>query len=90
MLKIFRLSFLFSIILVCEVPAQDIFTSKFKKKTEFNIPKFTEDYYCIKTSKKYIPGKRIYVIQLGGFKFNFLKFDGYKKIINLKCKLNNM
>ena len=76
--------------MICEVTAQDIFTSKFKKKTEFNIPKFTEDFFCIQSSKKYIPGKKIFVIQLGGFKFNFLKFDGYKKIINLKCKLNNM
>ena len=41
------------------------------------------------SSKKYIPGRKIHIIQLGNFKFNLLKLDGFKKVTEIKCKLND-
>ena len=69
--------------------AKEIFTTDFERKSETNINKVSDDFFCIKSSKKYIPGRKIHIIQLGDFKFNLLKLDGFKKVTEIKCKLND-
>ncbi len=69
--------------------AKEIFTTDFERKSETNINKVSDDFFCIKSSKKFIPGRKIHIIQLGNFKFNFLKLDGFKKVTEIKCKLND-
>ena len=69
--------------------AKEIFTTDFKRKSETNINKVLDDFLCIKSSKKYISGRKIHIIQLGNFKFNLLKLDGFKKVTEIKCKLND-
>ena len=69
--------------------AKEIFTTNFERKSETNTNKVSDDLFCIKSSKKYIPGRKIHIIQLGNFKFNLLKLDGFKKVTEIKCKLND-
>ena len=69
--------------------AKEIFTTDFKRKSETNTNKVSDDFFCIKSSKKYIPGRKIHTIQLGNLKFNLLKLDGFKKVTEIKCVLSN-
>ena len=69
--------------------AKEIFTTDFERKSETNTKKISDDFFCIKSSKKYIPGRKIHIIQLGNFKFHLLKLDGFKKVTEIKCKLND-
>ena len=69
--------------------AKEVFTTDFERKSETNTKKISDEFFCIKSSKKYIPGRRIHIIQLGNFKFNLLKLDGFKKVTEIKCKLNH-
>ena len=69
--------------------AKEIFTTDFERKSEINTNIVSDDFFCIKSSKKYIPGRKIHIIQLGNFKFNLLKLDGFKKVTEIKCKLND-
>ena len=69
--------------------AKEIFTTDFERKSETIKNKVSDDFFCIKSSKKYIPGRKIHIIQLGNFKFNLLKLDGFKKVTEIKCKLND-
>ena len=69
--------------------AKEIFTNDFERKSKTNTNKVSDDFFCIKSSKKYIPGRKIHIIQLGNFKFNLLKLDGFKKVTEIKCKLND-
>ena len=69
--------------------AKEIFTTDFERKSETNTKNISDDFFCIKSSKKYIPGRKVHIIQLGNFKFNLLKLDGFKKVTEIKCKLNN-
>ena len=69
--------------------AKEIFTTDFERKSETNTKKNSDDFFCIKSSKKYIPGRKIHIILLGDFKFNLLKLDGFKKVTEIKCKLND-
>ena len=69
--------------------SKEIFTTNFDRKSETNTNKVSDDLFCIKSSKKYIPGRKIHIIQLGNFKFNLLKLDGFKKVTEIKCKLND-
>ena len=69
--------------------AKEIFTTDFERKPERNTKNISDDFFCIKSSKKYIPGRKIHIIQLGNFKFNLLKLDGFKKVTEIKCKLND-
>ena len=84
LLLIFLLCFLFINISF----SKEIFTTDFEKKSETNTSNISDDFFCIKSSKKYIPGRKIHIIQLGNFKFNLLKLDGFKKVTEIKCKLN--
>ena len=68
--------------------AKEIFTTDFERKSETNTNKVSDDFFCKKSSKKYISGRKIHIIQLGNFKFNLLKLDGFKKVTEIKCKLN--
>ena len=68
--------------------AKEIFTTDFERKSETKTKNISDDFFCIKSSKKYIPGRKIHIIQLGNFKFNLLKLDGFKKVTEIKCKLN--
>ena len=69
--------------------AKEIFTTDFERQPETNTKNISDDFFCIKSSKKYIPGRKIHIIQLGNFKFNILKLDGFKKVTEIKCKLND-
>ena len=69
--------------------AKEIFTTDFERKTDTKTKKALDDLFCIMSSKKYIPGRKIHIIQLGNFKFNLLKLDGFKKVTEIKCKLND-
>ena len=69
--------------------AKEVFTTDFERKSETNTNKVSDDFFCKKSSKKYIPGRKIHIIQLGNFKFHLLKLDGFKKVTEIKCKLNN-
>ena len=69
--------------------AKEIFTTDFERKSETNTKKISDDFFCIKSSKKYIPGRKIHIIQLGNFKFHLLKLDGFKKVAKIKCVLSN-
>ena len=69
--------------------AKEIFTTDFERKSETNTKKISDEFFCIKFSKKYIPGRKIHIIQIGNFKFNLLKLDGFKKVTEIKCKLND-
>ena len=69
--------------------AKEIFTTDFERKSETNTNNISNDFFCIKSSKKYIPGRKIHIIQLGNFKFNLLKLDGFKKVTEINCKLKD-
>lgn len=69
--------------------AKEIFTTDFERKSETNTKKKSDDFFCIKSSKKYIPGRKIHIIKLGNFKLNLIKLDGFKKVTEIKCKLND-
>ena len=83
------LNFLLYFVLINDSFAKEIFTTDFERKSETNTNKVSDDFFCIKSSKKYIPGRKIHIIQLGDFKFNLLKLDGFKKVTEIKCKLND-
>ena len=83
------LNFLLYFVLINNSFAKEIFTTDFERKSETNTNKVSDDFFCIKSSKKYIPGRKIHIIQLGDFKFNLLKLDGFKKFTEIKCKLND-
>ena len=83
------LYFLLYFVLINNSFAKEIFTTDFERKSETNTNKVSDDFFCIKSSKKYIPGRKIHIIQLGDFKFNLLKLDGFKKVTEIKCKLND-
>ena len=69
--------------------AKEIFTTDFERKSVSNKNRVSDDFFCIKSSKKYIPGRKIHIIQIGNFKFNLLKLDGFKKVTEIKCVLRN-
>ena len=81
--------FLLCFVLIKISFAKEIFTTDFKRKSETNTNKVSDDFFCIKSSKKYIPGRKIHIIRIGNFKFNLLKLDGFKKVIEIKCVLSN-
>ena len=83
------LNFLLYFVLINNSFAKEIFTTDFERKSEPNTNKVLDDFFCIKSSKKYIPGRKIHIIQIGNFKFNLLKLDGFKKVTEIKCKLND-
>ena len=83
------LIFLLCFLLINISFAKEIFTTDFERKSETNTKKISDDFFCLKSSKKYIPGRKIHIIQLGIFKFNLLKLDGFKKVTEIKCKLND-
>ena len=83
------LNFLLYFVLINNSFAKEIFTTDFERKSETKTNKVSDDFFCIKSSKKYIPGRKIHIIQLGDFKFNLLKLDGFKKVTEIKCKLND-
>ena len=85
----FPLIFLLFFLLINISFAKEIFTTNFERKSETNTKNISDDFFCIKSSKKYIPGRKIHIIQLGNFKFNLLKLDGFKKVTEIKCVLIN-
>tara|TARA_B100000686_G_C15878890_1_gene520042 strand:+ start:181 stop:447 length:267 start_codon:yes stop_codon:yes gene_type:complete len=46
-----------------------------------------EDFYCFKSTRKYIAGEKSFTLNFAGVKINFLNFDGYKKVNKYKCIL---
>ena len=85
----FHLIFLLCCLFINISFAKETFTTDFEKKSDTKTKKVLDDFFCIKSSKKYIPGRKIHIIQLGNFKFNLLKLDGFKKVTEIKCKLND-
>lgn len=83
----FSLIFLLCFLFINISFAKEIFTTNFERKSDTK--KDSDDFFCIKSIKKYIPGRKIHIIQLGNFKFNLLKLDGFKKVTEIKCKFNN-
>ena len=73
---IFLLCFLFINISL----AKEIFTTDFERKSVTKTKKVSDDFFCIKSSKKYIPGRKMHIIQLGNFKFNILKISKLSKV----------
>ena len=69
--------------------AKEVFTTDFERKSETKTKNISDDFFCIKSSKKYIPGRKIHIIQLGNLKFNLLKLDGFKTVTDIKCVLRN-
>ena len=69
--------------------SKEIFTTDFERKSGTKTKIVSDEFFCIKSSKKYIPGRKIHIIQLGNFKFNLLKLDGFRKVTEIKCKLND-
>ena len=85
----FHLIFLLCFLLINISFAKEIFTTDFERKSDTKTRKVSDDFFCIKSSRKYIPGKKIHIIQLGSFKLNLLKLDGFKKVTEIKCVLSN-
>ena len=85
----FPLIFLLCFLFINISFAKEIFTTDFERKSESNTKKISDEFFCIKSSKKYIPGRKIHIIQIGNLKFNLLKLDGFKKVTEIKCKLND-
>ena len=85
----FHLIFILCFLFINISFAKEIFTANFERKTDTITKKPLDDFFCIMSSKKYIPGRKIHIIQLGNFKFNLLKLDGFKKVTEIKCKLND-
>ena len=46
-----------------------------------------DDFYCFKSTRKYIAGKKSFTLNFAGVKINFLNFDGYRKVNKYKCIL---
>ena len=84
----FPLIFLLCFLFINISFAKEIFTTNFERKSDTKTKKDSDDFFCIKSMKKYIPGRKIYIIQLGNFKINLLKFDGFKKVTEIKCVLS--
>ena len=85
----FSLIFLLCYLFINISFSKEIFTTNFERKSDTKTKKDSDDFFCIKSMKKYIPGRKIYIIQVGNFKFNLLKLDGFKKVTEIKCKLND-
>ena len=85
----FHLIFLLCCLFINISFAKETFTTDFEKKSDTKTKKVLDDFSCIKSSKKYIPGRKTHIIQFGNFKFNLLKLDGFKKVTEIKCKLND-
>ena len=64
------LIFLLCFVFINITLAKEIFTTDFERKSETNTKNISDDFFCLKSSKKYIPGRKIHIIQLGNFKFN--------------------
>ena len=45
----------------------------------------SDNFICMKSSRKFISGQKNFMIGFGNFKINFLTFDGYRKVDNFKC-----
>ena len=80
------LGFLISFFLILnEVNAsQFLFNKNENGKNDFQ-SNSSDNFICMKSSRKYISGQKKYVIGIGNFKINFLNFDGYRKVDKFKC-----
>ena len=66
--------------------SQFIFNKNENGKNDFQ-SNSSDNFICMKSSRKYISGQKKYVIGIGNFKINFLNFDGYRKVDKFKCIL---
>ena len=66
--------------------SQFIFNKNENGKNDFQ-SNSSDNFICMKFSRKYISGQKKYVIGFGNFKINFLNFDGYRKVDKFKCVL---
>ena len=64
--------------------SQFIFNKNENGKNDFQ-RNSSDNFICMKSSRKYISGQKKFVIGFGNFKINFLDFDGYRKIEKFKC-----
>mgnify|MGYP001255851285 CR=1 FL=1 len=63
---------------------QFIFNKNDNEKKEFQ-NNSTDNFICMKSSRKYISGQKKFVIGFANFKINFLNFDGYRKVDKFIC-----
>ena len=64
--------------------SQFIFNENKNGKNDFQ-SNSSDNFICMKSSRKFISGKKNFVIGFGNFKINFLNFDGYRKVEKFKC-----
>ena len=81
---------IFIIFFLQPVNAKEIFNNHYKDnfKGYQSISKASnDDFYCFKSTRKYIAGEKTFTLNLAGVKINFLNFDGYRKVNKYKCIL---
>ena len=64
--------------------SQFIFNKNENGKNDFQ-SNSSDNFICMKSSRKFISGQKNFVIGFGNFKINFLNFDGYRKVEKFKC-----
>ena len=77
---------IFIIFFLQPVNAQEKFKDNFKDYKSIN-KTLNEDFYCFKSTRKYIAGEKSFMLNFAGIKINFLNFDGFKKVNKYKCIL---
>ena len=66
--------------------SQFLFNKNESGKNDFQ-SNSSDNFICMKSSRKFISGQKNFMIGFGNFKINFLNFDGYRKVDKFKCVL---
>ena len=66
--------------------SQFLFNKNENGKNDFQ-SNSSDNFICMKSSRKFISGQKNFMIGFGNFKINFLNFDGYRKVDKFKCVL---
>ena len=64
--------------------SQFLFNKNENGKNDFQ-SNSSDNFICLKSSRKYISGQKNFEIGFGSFKINFLNFDGYRKVEKFRC-----
>ena len=70
-----------------EVYADQFFFNNNENGKNYFQSNSSDNFICMKSSRKFISGKKNFMIGFGNFKINFLNFDGYRKVDKFKCVL---
>ena len=74
-------------LLVNEVNASQILLNQNENRKKEYQKNSSDNFICVKYTRKYISGQKFFVIGFGSFKIIFLNLDGYRKVDKFKCKL---